>query len=85
MEGVSSVRAPEAGRSFKSVLADSMAEVNRLQEDADTAITRLQTGQDVNLTEVMVAVEKADLAFKTLMQIRNKLVDAYREIEQMRI
>lgn len=74
-----------APRSFKAILAESFNEVNRLQQDADQAITRLQTGQDVNLTEVMVAVEKADLAFKTLMQIRNKLVEAYKQVEQMRL
>ena len=74
-----------AGRSFKAILAESMNEVNRLQQDADTAITRLQTGRQVDLTQVLVAVEKADLAFKTLMQIRNKLVEAYKQVEQMRL
>ena len=76
---------PSKGGDFKSILRQSFDQVNQLQQDADTAITRLQTGQDVNVTEVLVAVEKADLAFKTLMQIRNKLVDAYKQIEQMRI
>jgi flagellar hook-basal body complex protein FliE len=83
--GVGGAPPSEGGRSFKNVLSDAMAEVNRLQQDADTAITRLQTGRDVNLTEVILAVEKADLAFKTLMQIRNKLVDAYKQVEQMRL
>ena len=72
------------GKSFSQFLADSIAEVNRLQQDADSAIVQLQTGQ-ANLSQVMVAVEKADLAFKTLMQIRNKLVEAYKQIEQMRL
>ena len=84
-EGVGPASTPPGGTSFKAVLANSMAEVNRLQQDADTAITKLQTGQNVDLTQVMVAVEKADLAFKTLMQIRNKLVEAYKQIEQMRL
>ena len=77
--------APSSARSFKALLSESMAEVNRLQQDADNAIIRLQTGQGADLTQVMVAVEKADLAFKTLMQIRNKLVEAYKQIEQMRL
>jgi flagellar hook-basal body complex protein FliE len=59
--------------------------VNQLQKDADVAFQRLATGQTQNVTEVFTAVEKADLAFKTLMQIRNKLVDAYNDIRQMRI
>jgi len=83
--GVEAKQTAPAGMSFKAILAESMDEVNRLQQDADTAITRLQTGRDVDLTEVLVAVEKADLAFKTLMQIRNKLVEAYKQVEQMRL
>ena len=42
------------------------------------------TGKTDNVTEVLSAVQKADLAFKMLMQIRNKLIDAYDEFRQMR-
>lgn len=73
------------GGSFKDMLVKSLEEVNRLQEDANVAFERLATGQTENVTEVLSAVQKADLAFKTLMQIRNKLVEAYDEIKQMRI
>jgi flagellar hook-basal body complex protein FliE len=73
------------GGSFKDMLMKSLQEVNRLQEDANVAFERLATGKTQNVTEVLSAVQKADLAFKTLMQIRNKLVSAYDEIRQMRI
>jgi len=72
-------------RSFQAVLKDSFDEVNRLQDDADKAINALSTGQTDNMADVMTAVQKADLAFKTLLQIRNKLLDAYNEVNQMRI
>lgn len=78
-------RADAQGQSFKDMLVNSLEEVNRLQEDANVAFQRLATGKTQNVTEVLGAVQKADLAFKTLMQIRNKLVDAYEEIRQMRI
>lgn len=71
--------------SFKDLLVKSLEEVDQLQKDADVAFKRLATGETQNVTEVFTAVEKADLAFKTLMQIRNKLVDAYNDIRQMRI
>lgn len=74
-----------AGKSFKDLLMDSIDEVNRLQSEADQARINLATGRTENVAEVFTAVKKADLAFQTLMQIRNKLMDAYDEIKQMRV
>jgi len=82
--GAAKTQPPQDG-SFKDVLMKSLEEVDRLQKDADVAFQRLATGQAQNVTEVLSAVQKADLAFKTLMQIRNKLIDAYDELRQMRI
>ena len=73
------------GPSFKDVLSREMERVNELQLAADRAIEDLATGKAENLAEVMTAVEKADLAFRTLMQIRNKLVDAFEELNRMRV
>lgn len=83
--GTGAAGATGAGEKFQQVLKDSMAEVNRLQADADQAINALSTGKTNNVAEVMTAVQKADLAFKTLLQIRNKLLDAYSEVRQMRM
>ena len=77
--------APAAGKDFKSVLMDGLNEVNRLQSEADQQVQRLLTGQTENVTEVLAAVNKAGIAFDLLMQIRNKLTDAYQEIQQMRV
>jgi flagellar hook-basal body complex protein FliE len=77
--------APAIGKDFKSVLLDSLNEVNRLQSEADQQVQRLLTGQTENVTEVLAAVNKAGIAFDLLMQIRNKLTDAYQEIQQMRV
>jgi len=74
-----------ADGSFKDILIKSISEVNGMQLDAENAINNLATGQTENVTEVMAAVEKADLAFKNLMAIRNKIIDAYKEISQLRI
>jgi flagellar hook-basal body complex protein FliE len=73
------------GASFKEVLVNSLEEVNRLQTDANVAFENLATGKTQNVTEVLGAVQKADLAFKMLMQIRNKLVEAYEVVRDMRI
>jgi flagellar hook-basal body complex protein FliE len=73
------------GKDFKDLLMESIDEVNRLQSEADQARMNLVTGKTENVAEVFTAVKKAELAFQTLMQIRNKLLDAYDEIKQMRV
>jgi flagellar hook-basal body complex protein FliE len=76
---------PSDGDSFKNLLLDSINEVNTLQQDADRAVEGLFTGEDVNPAEVLTAVQKADLAFRMMMQIRNKLVAAYDEVKNIRV
>lgn len=76
---------PADGKDFKQQLLDSISEVNRLQQEAQTATEKLATGQATNVAEVFSAVRKADVAFSLLMQIRNQLVDAYTEIRNMRM
>ena len=73
------------GASFKDFLVDSIGQVNSMQQEADQAVESLVTGGDVNPAEVLTAVQKADLAFKMMMQIRNKLVQAYQEVKDIRI
>ncbi len=73
------------GQQFGEVLKASIAEVNQMQADAEKAMNALATGKTDNMAEVMTTVEKADLAFSTLLQIRNKLLDAYNEVRQMRM
>jgi flagellar hook-basal body complex protein FliE len=73
------------GKDFKSILLDSLNQVNQLQNEADQGVQRLLTGETQNVAEVLAAVNKADIAFDLLMEVRNKLTDAYQEIQQMRV
>lgn len=70
--------------SFKDILENSIKEVNQLQMEAGEAVNNLATGKSDNLSEVMIAVKKSDVAFTALMETRNKLVEAYNEIMRMR-
>jgi len=74
-----------SGKDFKTILLDSLEEVNRLQGEADQGVQRLVTGESDNVVEVLAAVNKAGVAFDLLMEVRNKLTDAYRDIQQMRV
>ncbi len=73
------------GASFKNMLLDSVQQVNSMQQDANKAVEGLFSGQEVNPAEVLTAVQKADLAFRMLMQVRNKLVSAYQEVKDIRV
>ena len=81
----SGVETPKDATSFKNFLLDSIREVNAMQQDADKAVENLASGGDANPAEVLTAVQKADIAFRMMMQIRNKMVQAYNEIQNIRV
>jgi flagellar hook-basal body complex protein FliE len=78
-------RSAQGANSFKDYLLDSIRQVNDMQQEADSAVEKLAAGGDVSPAEVLTAVQKADLAFKLMLQVRNKLVQAYDEIEAIRV
>lgn len=73
------------GQSFGDFLTNSIAKVNDLQVKANTEMEKLATGKSQNLHETMLAVEQAQIAFKTMNQIRTKVIDAYKEIMKMQV
>jgi flagellar hook-basal body complex protein FliE len=76
---------PSEQPSFASLLLESLGQVNQMQQNAQHAVEQLFTGGEANTAEVLTAIQKADLSFKLMMQIRNKLVQAYEEIKDIRI
>ena len=75
----------KGGPSFADTLADSLSEVNSMQKDADVAIKDFVAGDTRNIHETMIAVGKADLAFRLTMQVRNKIVEAYQEVMRTQV
>lgn len=75
----------EGGKTFGEFLQDSIGQVNTLQQDANVAMEKLASGESQNLHETLLAVEKAEIAFKMMNQVRTKVIDAYREIMKMQI
>jgi flagellar hook-basal body complex protein FliE len=71
--------------SFAAALKRSLTEVNQMQQQADAAITALATGDKVSLHDTMIAMEQADVSFRLMMQVRNKIVEAYQEILRMQV
>jgi flagellar hook-basal body complex protein FliE len=85
IEGAPSVGGAEGAKSFGDFLQDSIGKVNSLQNEANVAMEKLASGESQNLHETLLAVEKADIAFRTMNQVRTKVIDAYREIMKMQI
>ncbi len=71
--------------SVADMLSESLGKVNQLQGEADVAIKNLVAGRTKNIHETLVTVERADLSLRLLMQVRNKIIDAYREIMKMQV
>jgi flagellar hook-basal body complex protein FliE len=73
------------GPSFKDMLLNQINEVNRLQKDATEAMEDLAAGRRNDVESVIIATQKADTAFRMLLQVRNKVMDAYEEVKQIRV
>jgi flagellar hook-basal body complex protein FliE len=73
------------GISFQDLLQQSIEQVNGFDRQAQSAVAAALTGDDLTQAEVFTAMKKADLALRTMLQIRNKLVEAYNEIKNMRM
>ncbi|MFP4145481.1 MAG: flagellar hook-basal body complex protein FliE [Phycisphaeraceae bacterium] len=73
------------GPGFKDVLMKHIEQVNRLQQDAEMAIEGLASGKRDDMDAVLMAKQKADVAFQMLLQVRNKMMDAYEEVKQIRV
>jgi flagellar hook-basal body complex protein FliE len=83
---IGSATAGTAGsQPFKNILLEALDQVNTMQHQADEAVQQLVTGGDLNPAEVLTSLQKADMSFKLMLQIRNKLVAAYQEINNIRI
>jgi len=68
---------------FLETLHGAIDQVNELQSAAETKVSALLEGNGMDVHSAMIAVEKADLSFQLMMQVRNKIVAAYQEISRM--
>ncbi len=74
---------PTQQGNFAQLLSDSINQVNDLQQQSGALKTAFEQGADVDLTQVMVASQKSSLAFNAMVEVRNKLIDAYKDVMSM--
>ncbi|HUH66059.1 MAG TPA: flagellar hook-basal body complex protein FliE [Syntrophales bacterium] len=70
---------------FFAILKDKVNEINQLQLDADQAITKVEMGTSGSIHDAVIALEKADLSFRKMIQVRNKILEAYQEVMRMQV
>lgn len=85
LDGISPTPESKGFKTFGDFLTDSINNVNTLQTQANESIQKLVTGENKNIHETMLQVEQAEIAFKTMNQIRQKVLDAYREVMKMQV
>lgn len=88
-QGLGSAAAPvaRAGASdFAGLMKNAIGAVNETQTHADKLVNAFELGDaKVNLADVMIATQKANISFQALTQVRNKVVAAYQEIMNMQV
>jgi flagellar hook-basal body complex protein FliE len=75
----------QAETSFGDILKTTIAQTAEQQQQADQAIQQLHAGDEKNLHEAMIAMEKADISLRYMVQVRNKAIDAYQEVMRMQV
>jgi|HubBroStandDraft_1064217.scaffolds.fasta_scaffold02050_3 flagellar hook-basal body complex protein FliE len=82
--GVAGTGNNQGPASFSDIFQSAVSDVDSLQNGADQQVANLlQGGGNADISGAMVSVEKADVAFQLMMQVRNKVVSAYQEMEKM--
>ena len=76
---------PESPESFSSLVADMLNSAELDQDQVSHQIQRVITGETSNIHDVSLAIARADLSFRFLMQIRDQLIGAYREVMRMQV
>jgi flagellar hook-basal body complex protein FliE len=83
------VQAPSVGgtetKSFADTLKEAVKSTNEMQKESDKAMQDLATGKNTNVADVMITAERADIALKLMVQVRNKIIEAYQDIMKMQV
>lgn len=86
LPGLSDEKSNDNGiESFKSLLNDKLNEVNQQQVDSENATEDFINGKDIDIHQVMLSAEEAKMSIEMAVQVRNKIVEAYQQINSMQL
>ena len=83
--GTTKSASPENATPFLDTLKTALNEVNQLQQEAEQSIQHLAAGDGKDIHQTMIAIEKAEISFQLMMQVRNKIIAAYEEVMRMQV
>lgn len=86
--GINATQKPTASGSAQEItqsFGDMLSSLNQSQQSTDSLMTQLAQGEDVDLHSVMIALEENNVNFNVALGIRDKLVEAYREVMRMQV
>ena len=75
----------ETSSSFSDSLKSAIGKVSELRQEADKAVHELSTGNEIDIHNTMIALEKADVSFQLMLQVRNKIISAYETVMHMNV
>lgn len=78
-------KSSEGQKSFADTLKEAIGNVNELQKESDLKVEALATGKTDDIAGVMITAEKAEIALRAMVQVRNKIIDAYQDIMKMQV
>lgn len=76
---------PQATVSFADMLKDALKDVNDAQLQADDAVQKVLSGETKDIHSTMIALQKADVSLKMMLEVRNKIMEAYQEVMRTQI
>jgi len=76
---------PEASVDFSTMLKDALKDVNDAQLTADDAVQKVLNGETKDIHSTMIALQKADVSLKMMLEVRNKIMEAYQEVMRTQI
>jgi len=86
LDGVAKPGAPEgAGKAFGDLFSEAVGQVERYRVGAEDATNRFMSGETEEIHQVILAGQRAEIAFETFLQVRNKAVQAYQEVMRMQM
>ena len=85
LDGIKVGNKDNKGELFSNVLKESLDKINEQQIVADKSIEAFVKGEDIDISEVMLAGAEASVSLQFAVQVRNKLVEAYQEISRMQL
>lgn len=83
--GAGKAEKPEASVDFSTMLKNAIKDVNGAQLEADDAVQKVLSGETNDIHSTMVALQKADVSLKMMLEVRNKIMEAYQEVMRTQI